>query len=49
MRAAGNMRKSFGKEIKSRKVVIESTLSVDGEVCARGEVVAVRLPDHLLK
>jgi acyl-coenzyme A thioesterase PaaI-like protein len=36
------------KEIKGRKVVISSTLSAGGEVCARGEVVAVQLPEHLL-
>ena len=28
------------KEIKGRKVVVTSTLSANGEVCARGEVVA---------
>jgi acyl-coenzyme A thioesterase PaaI-like protein len=32
------------KEIKGRKVVIESTLSTQGTVCARGEVVAVQVP-----
>jgi len=36
------------KEIKGRKVVIAATLSAQGEVCARGEVVAVQVPDHLL-
>ena len=36
------------KEIKGRKVVIASTLSAGGEVCARGEVVAVQVPDHLI-
>jgi acyl-CoA thioesterase FadM len=36
------------KEIKGRKVVIESTLSAGGQVCARGEVVAVQVPDHLV-
>lgn len=35
------------KEIKGRKVVITTTLSSQGEVCARGEVVAVQMPDHL--
>lgn len=35
------------KEIKGRKVVVESTLSANGEICARGEVVAVKAPDHL--
>lgn len=36
------------KEIKGRKVVVSATLSAGGEVCARGEVVAVQLPEHLL-
>jgi len=36
------------KEIKGRKVVVESTLSADGLVCARGEVIAVQVPDHLV-
>mgnify|MGYP001572005368 FL=1 len=35
------------KEIKGRKVVITSTLSAGGEVCARGEVVTVQMPEHL--
>jgi acyl-coenzyme A thioesterase PaaI-like protein len=34
------------KEIKGRKVIIEATLSAEGEVCARGEVVAVQVPEH---
>jgi len=33
------------KEVKGRKVVIATTLSVRGEACARGKVVAVRVPD----
>lgn len=33
------------REIKGRKVVIASTLSAGGEVCARGEVVAVQVPE----
>jgi acyl-coenzyme A thioesterase PaaI-like protein len=36
------------KELTGRKVVMVATLSADGEVCARGEVVAVRMPDHLI-
>jgi len=36
------------KEIKGRKVVVESTLSAKGEVCARGEVVAVQLPEKMM-
>ena len=35
------------KEIKGRKVVMTATLSAEGQVCARGEVVAVRMPEHL--
>ena len=35
------------KEIKGRKVVMAMTLSAKGEVCARGEVVAVQMPEHL--
>ena len=37
------------KEIKGRKVVVVSTVSAHGEVCARGEVVAVQMPEHLLR
>jgi acyl-coenzyme A thioesterase PaaI-like protein len=35
------------KEIKGRKVVVEATLSAEGQVCARGEVVAVQMPEHM--
>jgi len=36
------------KEIKGRKVIVETTLSANGRICARGEVIAVQLPEHLL-
>jgi len=36
------------EEIKGRKVIISSTLSAEGVVCAKGRVVAVRVPDELL-
>jgi len=36
------------KEIKGRKVTMAATLLADGVVCARGEVVAVRMPEHLV-
>jgi acyl-coenzyme A thioesterase PaaI-like protein len=36
-------------EIKGRKVIVHSTLSANGEVCARGEVVAVLMPEHLFQ
>jgi len=36
------------KEIKGRKVVVAATLSANGEVTARGEIVAVQVPQELL-
>ncbi len=33
------------KEVKKRKVVVSSTVSANGKVCAKGEVVAVRMPE----
>lgn len=35
------------KEQKERKVVVAITLSAEGEVCVRGEVVAVRMPEKM--
>jgi acyl-coenzyme A thioesterase PaaI-like protein len=35
-------------EIVGRKVIVAATLSAEGEVCARGEVVAVRMPEHMM-
>jgi len=40
--------RSSVKEIKGRKVVVSTSLSARGEVCARGEVVAVQMPEHLV-
>ena len=37
------------KEAKERKVIINATLSANGDVCARGEVVAVQMPDALFE
>ncbi|MCB9422190.1 MAG: PaaI family thioesterase [Ardenticatenaceae bacterium] len=36
------------KEVKGRKVIVATTLSSKGEVCARGEVVAVQVPEELM-
>jgi acyl-CoA thioesterase FadM len=36
------------KEIKGRKVVVSATLSAEGQICARGEVVAVQMPAHMV-
>jgi acyl-coenzyme A thioesterase PaaI-like protein len=35
-------------EISGRKVVVDATVSAQGEVCARGQVVAVQMPEHML-
>ncbi|MEN8240642.1 MAG: PaaI family thioesterase [Chloroflexota bacterium] len=35
------------EEIKERKVVVSSTVIANGEICARGKVVAVKMPEHL--
>ena len=35
------------REIKGRKVVVETWLSTRGEVCARGEAVAVEMPETM--
>lgn len=37
------------REVGERKVVVEATLSARGEVCARGEVVAVRMPESMIE
>ncbi len=37
------------RSISGRKVVVEATVSVRGNVCAKGEVVAVQMPEHLRK
>lgn len=34
------------KEIKGRKITIQATLFANGQACAKGEVVAVQMPDH---
>ena len=36
------------REVKGRKIVVAATLSANGEVTARGEVVAVQVPQELL-
>ncbi len=37
------------KEIKGRKVVIEVKLFAEGDLCARGEVVCVEVPDRYIQ
>jgi acyl-coenzyme A thioesterase PaaI-like protein len=36
------------KEMKDRKVIVETDLSVNGTICARGTVVAVRIPESMM-
>ena len=36
------------EDVKGRKVTVTATVSAKGEVCARGRVVAVQMPDRLL-
>ena len=37
------------QEIRERKVVVSVTVAAQGEVCARGEVVAVLMPESFLE
>ena len=36
------------KELKGRKVVVTATLSANGEICAKGEVVTVQMPENMI-
>lgn len=36
-------------EVTAKKVRVTATLSARGELCARGEVLAVRMPEHLVR
>jgi acyl-coenzyme A thioesterase PaaI-like protein len=36
------------KEIKGRKVVVSASVSANREICAKGEVVAVQMPEHMM-
>lgn len=38
--------RSRAREIRDRKVIVVTELSAEGVVCARGEVVAVKVPEH---
>jgi len=37
------------KEMKDRKVTVEVSLSANGEICASGEVITVKIPPTMLK
>ncbi len=36
------------EEISGRKVIVAATVSAEGEVCARGTVIAVQMPEDLM-
>jgi acyl-coenzyme A thioesterase PaaI-like protein len=36
------------KEIKGRKIVVSTSVSAGGEICAKGEVVAVQMPENMM-
>jgi acyl-CoA thioesterase FadM len=36
------------KEVKGRKVVVEAWIVAEGQVCVRGEVVAVQIPEEMI-
>jgi acyl-CoA thioesterase FadM len=36
------------KEVSGRKVIVEEWIVAGGQVCVRGEVVAVRLPESMV-
>jgi acyl-CoA thioesterase FadM len=36
------------REVKGRKVVVDAELFAESELCARGEVIAVRVPEHMV-
>jgi len=35
------------EEVKGRKVLVHTTVLVNGEVCAKAQVLAVKIPEHL--
>ena len=36
------------EEVGDRKVVINATVTAEGEICATGRVVAVQMPEHMI-
>lgn len=36
------------KVIKGRRIIVEAWVIADGNICARGEVTAVQVPEHLI-
>ena len=40
--------RGYVEEIKERKVVVSSTVIANDEICAKGKVVAVKMPEYLV-
>jgi acyl-coenzyme A thioesterase PaaI-like protein len=36
------------EEVATRKVVVNATVTAEGEICATGRVVAVQMPEHMI-
>lgn len=36
------------EEVKERKVIVKATVTANGEICARGQVIAVRMPENMM-
>jgi acyl-coenzyme A thioesterase PaaI-like protein len=39
--------RGFVEEVKERKVVVNAIVSAGGKICAKGKVVAVKMPDNM--
>jgi len=37
------------KEITDSKVVVDATLTADGNICAKGQVIAVKMPENMIQ
>ena len=37
------------KEVKGRKVIVDITLSAEGQLCVQGEVIAVQVPEEMIE
>ena len=41
--------RGFLEEIKERKIVVSVTITAEGNICAKGKVITVKMPDHMGK
>jgi acyl-coenzyme A thioesterase PaaI-like protein len=35
------------EEMKEKKVIVQATVSANGEICAKGRIIAVRMPENM--